>query len=276
MAATALSAAGQTTGMVRVISVAPVVETARGDGLVLGTIEPGALLEFTDQRGPWYLVLTPGGGLPRQGWIHGRYIEVVGRVATAEEAPVASLGPSVRGFFQAGVHRFLAVDSFEAVRGRSFGALYGGGGQLGWGNLFVQASVGRYQETGQRVAVVNAQLFRLQTPDTVTVTPIQGTIGYRQRAAAGRLVSYVGAGVGVLLYKKEIPAALASDQISEKHLSYHILGGVELPLLSWLWLGGEGQWTGVPDAIGNQGISSTFTEDDLGGFTVRVEVSMGR
>ena len=273
--ALARPALAQATGTLRVTSIAPVLETARGDSLVLGTIGPGTLLEVLDRQGPWYLIRTPDDSTSwRTGWLHDRYIEVIDLLAPEDEESQSELGNSIRGFVQAGGHWFTAADSFEAVTGSRVGLLYGGGGQVGLGSFFVQASVERYEETGQRVFVFNDELFELGIPNTVTVTPIQATAGYRQ-AGAGGLVGYLGAGVGVLLYKEESAFSLPEDNVDEKHASYHILFGVEWPLAPWLWVGGEGQWTYVPDAIGEQGISAAFNEDDLGGVTLRVKLSVG-
>ena len=144
---------------------------------------------------------------------------------------------------------------------------------MGLGRFFVQASVDRYEKTGQRLFVSDDELFELGIPNTVTVTPIQVTAGYRQ-AGTGGLVGYLGAGAGVLLYKEQSSFASPEDNLDVKHASYHILGGVEWPLWSWLWVGGEGQWTSVPDALGERGVSAAFNENDLGGFALRVKLSV--
>jgi hypothetical protein len=267
--------AAQTTGSLRVTSIAPILETARGDAFVLGTVTPGTLLEVLDQQDSWYLVRSSDDSTAwRSGWIHDRYIEVLDLVTPPDEDVVSPLGTSVRGFVQAGINWFTAADSFEAVTGESYGFLYGGGGYVGLGPFFAQASVDRHEDTGQRVFVFNDQLFELGISNTVTVTPIQVTAGYRQ-VGVGGLVGYIGGGAGVMLYKEESAFALPEDNVDESFASYHILGGAEWPLSKWLWIGGEAQWTYVPDSIGEQGISAAFEEDDLGGVTLRVKLSVG-
>ena len=268
----------------RVTNIAVINENPRGDSLVLGTLSPGAILQVLDQQGPWYLVQSPDADSSwRRGWIHNRYIEVVGATAAAEPVRRFEERTSVRGFGQIGLIRFTASDSFETVTGSKFGIMYGGGAQVALRNgLFVQGSVERYQDAGQRVFVFrnestgSDEVFPLGIRNTITVTPIQVTAGYRQVAPSG-LAGYVGAGGGVHLYKEESEFALPADNIDEKFASYHILGGAEWPLWSWLWLGGEGQWSWVPDAIGEGGVSAArfFDEDDLGGFTLRFKLSVG-
>ena len=269
---------------IRVTNIAVVNENPRGDSLVLGTLSPGAMLQVLDQQGPWYLVQSPDGDSNwRQGWIHARHIEGVGATAAQEPARRVEQRTSVHGFGQIGIIRFAAADSFETVTGSEFGIMYGGGAQVALRNgFFVQGSVERYEDSGQRVFVFRNEstavdeVFPLGIRNTITVTPIQVTAGYRQVAPSG-LAGYLGAGGGVHLYKEESEFALPQDNIDEKFASYHILGGAEWPLWLWLWVGGEGQWTWVPNALGEGGVSAArfFDENDLGGFTLRLKVSVG-
>ena len=261
---------------VRVLSIAPVLETARGDGFVLDTLNPGTRLEVLDRDGLWYLVRTPSDSSDwREGWVRSRYVEVVGtRELPPEEQPI-QLRTSFRGFAQVSGMWFAASDSFDAITGSSLGLMYGGGGGIGFSNgLFFQAGVERYEETGERVFISNNQIFELGIANTIEIMPVQFTAGWRQAGDAD-VIGYVGAGAGVYLFKEMSDLGSPGDDVDEQHVSYHILGGVEYPLMSWLWLGGEGQYTWVPSAIGDQGISAQFDEKDLGGFSLRLKVSFG-
>ena len=267
----------------RVTSIAVVNENPRGDSLVLGTLSPGTLLQVLDQQGPWYLVQSPDPATEwRRGWIHDRYAAVVSSTTPQEPARRFEERTSVRGFAQVGLIRFTASDSFETVTGSEYGIMYGGGAQVALRNgLFVQGSIERYEDDGQRVFVFRNdtgedEIFPLDIRNTITVTPIQATAGYRQVAPSG-LAGYAGAGAGVHLYKEESEFASPGDNIDETFTSYHILGGAEWPVWSWLWIGGEGQWTWVPNSIGEAGVSAAgfFDEDDLGGFTLRFKLSVG-
>ena len=260
----------------RVTSTAPVLETPRGDGFVLDTVDPGTRLEVLEQNRLWYLVRTPDNSNTwREGWVRDRYVEVIGtREIPPEEQPV-TLRTSLRGFVQFSGMWFTASDSFDAITGSSLGVMYGGGGGVGFSNgFFVQGGVERYEDTGQRVFIANNQIFELGIPNTIEVMPIQATAGYRQ-VSGSSVVGYIGGGAGVYLYKETGDFGSPADNIDEKYASYHILGGVEVPLLSWLWLGGEGQYTWVPSSIGEEGISAEFDETDLGGFALRVKLSVG-
>lgn len=206
-------------------------------------------------------------------------------------APRAAAQVSVRGFVQASHLRFAASRSIEAITGSPAGAAWGGGGQVGFGRLFVQGSVERYAADGSRVFVLGDQVFDLGIPNRITITPVQLTAGYRTGA---RIAAYGGGGIGAYRFAESAPhgprAGAESapdgavvpplgpphgDDVRETHRSWHVLGGVETPLLSWLWVGGEGQWTWVPGALGEAGVSGAFDETDLGGLTLRVKLSMG-
>ena len=181
----------------------------------------------------------------------------------------------IRGFGQAGGTLFSARNSFETILGSGFGTVYGGGGQFVFPRGgFVQGSVERFRKTGSRVLVSGTQIFTLQAPDTVTVMPIQVTAGYREdryRAA----VPYVGIGLGWTILKEQAPTLATDQEISGGHIGYHVLGGAEVPLGSWLSLAGEVQWTSVPKLLGETGVSAAFKEDDLGGAAFRVKLILG-
>ena len=199
---------------------------------------------------------------------------------------------AARGFVHASHLRFAASRSLEATTGSATGFAYGGGGQLGVGWLFVQGSVERYETDGRRVFVLDDQVFDLGIPNRINITPVQLTAGYR---AGARVAGYGGGGFGVYRFSESSPFGPRSgrpdaapesavvpplgppygDDLRETYRSWHVLGGVETALLSWLWIGGEGQWTWVPDALGAGGASAAFDETDLGGFTLRVKLSVG-
>lgn len=119
------------------------------------------------------------------------------------------------------------------------------------------------------VVIGDDQVYALGTPVAVKVTPIQVTLGYRV-GREGSQAWYAGGGVGLYRYREESDAL--EHAISLHKAGYHALGGIEFPLMSRLSLAGEAQWTAVPKALGEAGLSSAFDEDDLGGTTFRVKV----
>jgi opacity protein-like surface antigen len=272
-------AMAQEGGTIEVTNVGVVMETARGDSVVLDTIEPGTVLEVLDFDSPWYEVRAPRGSEGwRRGWLHQRYIQVLTAPTSSAKSPTAptlKLRTSIRGFGQFGAIRFTAADSFDAVTGNSWGPMWGGGAQMAFSNgLFFQGSYERYQSTGQRVFVVDSQVFELGIENEITVTPIQVTVGYRQ-ATSDRVVGYVGGGVGWHRLEEVAQLSDPAENVDETEIGYHVLGGMEYAVTPWLWVGGEGQWAYVPDILGNDGVSAAFDEDDLGGFTLRFKLTVG-
>lgn len=200
-------------------------------------------------------------------------------------AQPAAAQVSVRGFVQAGLLRFAADRSLAAVAGSAAGAAWGAGAQVGVARLFVQASVERYAAAGRRVFVFEERVFDLGLPNRIAITPIQVTAGYR---AGSRVAAYGGGGLGAYRFREtapfgrpeddgteRAPGSPAGDEVRATHRSFHVLAGVETPLLPWLRVGGEGQWTWVPDALGGAGASAAFEETDLGGFVLRVKLLVG-
>jgi opacity protein-like surface antigen len=269
----ATASEAQPGGTLRVTSRAPIMETPRGDSFVLGTVNPGVVLEILDRRGNWYQVIAPPGLSRPRGWIHASSVELVGARPVAAKPPRPRM--MIRGFGQAGGTLFSARDSFETILGRELGTVYGAGGQVVFPNGgFLQGSVERFRKTGSRVLVSGTQIFALQIPDTVTVMPVQVTAGFRDRKYHPA-VPYVGVGLGWTTLKEESPSLTAAQEASDGHFSYHILGGAEFPLTSWLALAGEIQWTSVPKVLGNTGVSAVFKEDDLGGTAFRFKLILG-
>ncbi len=264
---------------VRVARASVVLEQPRGDSIPVGSVKPGDVVEVLDRQGNWLLVRAPAAAAATstwtRGWIHVNALEVASQgTLIAPQKPRGRV--MIRGFGQAGGTLFSARDSFETILGGAFGPLFGGGAQVVFPNgAFVQGSFERFRDTGSRALVSGTQIFTVDSPERITVTPIQGTVGYRAAPAAG-LTPYIGAGVGWYRLEEASLTPSAIDPVSDAHVGYHVVGGVEYPLAPWLWVAGEIGWATVPDLLGESGVSSLFGEDDLGGTTFRFKVIIGR
>ncbi len=185
---------------------------------------------------------------------------------------------TIRGFGDAGVTVFSATQSFKAILGKPNGPLFGGGVELGLPrHLFVSVAASRFRRSGHRVFVYQGEIFPLNVPATITVTPLELTAGYRF-ADSSRLVPYAGGGVGWHKYQETSAHSASADDVNRTFTGYHVLGGLEVPFSRWIGAAGEAQWGSVPNALGKDpnGVSSVYHEHDLGGFTVRVKVVVGR
>ncbi len=199
------------------------------------------------------------------------------------------------GFALFGTTSFAAQDSFEAILDSSSGAIYGGGGQINLPlNLFARVDVSRFGKDGTRVFVDNGEVFDLGIPTRVTITPIEVTGGYRyrfgRRTASGprsprtpargsrrgglNIAIYGGGGIGSVQFKETSDFALPGEDVDESFTSYHVLGGVDVPIWKWLGAGAEFQYRWVPDALDGSlsGVSELFDETDLNSSSFRVRI----
>ncbi len=197
---------------------------------------------------------------------------VVGMLSLAAPADA-----QIRGYADVGLRTFTATQTFGAIFGTSRGTVFGGGVDVSLPKgLFVGLRASRYRDTGERVFVFNGETFPLGIATTVTITPLELTGGYRYDRGQ-RLVPYAGAGLGWHTYDETSEFATDDENVSERFRGYHVLGGVEARLGRWLGVGGEAQWTTVPDALGQDanGVATEFDETNLGGATFRVKVVIG-
>jgi opacity protein-like surface antigen len=183
----------------------------------------------------------------------------------------------VRGFATFGNITFQAQDSFDAIFQSPSGPIFGGGGQvlLPWG-IYVEVAASQFKQNGERAFVgPDQEVFRLGIPLEVTITPLEVTGGWRFRKWE-RVVPYGGVGYSSYRYKESSDFADAEENIDERYAGFHIVGGAEYWPLRWIAIGGEVSWSSIPDALGQGGVSAGFNEDNLGGTTVRLKISVGR
>lgn len=184
-----------------------------------------------------------------------------------------------RGIIEVGATMFTASNSFEAILGTATGTVFGGGGELILPQqVFASVRVSRFQRSGERAFVFEGETFGLGIDTTVRVTPIEVTGGYRFGDLNRRLVPYVGAGIGWHRYQETSEFADDDENVRETFQGYHLLGGAEFRVTRWFGVGGEFQWTTVPDALGQDpnGVSAAFEETNLGGTAFRVRFVVGR
>lgn len=196
---------------------------------------------------------------------------------TTSAAP-ASAQIGARGFATLGSFSFTADDSFKAILDKSNGIVFGGGGQalLPW-NIYVEIGAWQFKEDGERVFVTqNGEIFKLGIPVEIKVTPIEVTGGYRFTQFAGRFVPYAGIGYSSYRYRETSQFADPDENVDERFGGFHLQGGVEFLPVRWLAMGGEITWSSIADAIGGGGVSEHYNEDNLGGTSFRLKISVGR
>ena len=199
-------------------------------------------------------------------------------VAAAPRAAAQADGLHIGGYAMVGSMSFAATESFDAVLGTSSGTVFGGGATVGlpWGGLFFSVGASRFSAEGERALWLDGQVYPLGIPLTVKVTPVEVTGGWQFRGLSRRFVPYVGGGFSSYAYQESSSFAATGEDVDERFSGYHVLGGAEFKVASWLGVAGEFAWTTVPDALGAGGVSEAFDETDLGGTSLRLKVTIGR
>ena len=185
----------------------------------------------------------------------------------------------IGGYGMVGNFTFTAKESFDAILGSSSGFIFGGGARVGlpYGGLFVDVGAWRFSADGERVFVLNDQIYPLNVPTQISVTPLEFTAGWRFRIRkAPKLTPYAGGGFTAMSYSETSDFATDAEDVDEVFSGYHLLGGAEYKITRWLGLAVEATWTTVPDAIGDEGVSAAFNETDLGGVSFRLKITIGR
>lgn len=194
--------------------------------------------------------------------------------SAAPAAPKAHVG--LRAYAAIDGDSMAASRSFEAVLGTATLVAYGGGVDVTdvWKHLFLRAAVTHASKDGSRAIFTGTDAVSLGIPLTVSMTPVELGGGWRFATSSGRFVPYVGGGALVLSYQERSEFADASDNVSETFTGYEAFGGAEFGLTKWLVAGGEAQYRGVPNALGDAGLSQAFNETNLGGFTARFTIGI--
>jgi opacity protein-like surface antigen len=190
--------------------------------------------------------------------------------------PAQAQGFMLRGFGDVGATTFTADQSVNAILGLKSGPVFGGGIEAVERHIFLNVRASRFRRTGQRVFLFEGEQFDLGIPTTITVTPVELTVGYRFPFWT-RFVPYAGGGIGRHWFTETSQFAVAEENVEDQFTGYHVLGGAEVRLARWMGVAGELQWATVPDAIGGDpnSVSHEFKESDLGGTTFRFKIIVG-
>lgn len=149
-----------------------------------------------------------------------------------------------------------------------------------WRALFVDVHASRWSTSGERAFVDSTgEVFPLGIPLDVDATHVDVSVGWRfyprQRKSIRTAVPYFAGGAGVVRYREESPFAEPGDDLRTSATTYHVAAGFDYPLNRWLAIAADGRYRFAPDVVGNDGVSSAFEEDDLGGFQLTVGMRFG-
>jgi opacity protein-like surface antigen len=201
-------------------------------------------------------------------------------------APQVSTHPSerigVQGFGTVGINWQIANDSFDAVDLSSTPVEFGGGALVSgiWRYLFVQVTASGWSDTGERAFVDSSgNRFPLGIPLEARATFVDVSTGWKFDMAPGKsnsnVLPYFGGGVGLARYKEESPFAQPGDNVDERKISYHVIGGAEVRLMKWVAVSFDARYRYVPNLLGDDGVSGELDENDFGGLQAGVALRIG-
>jgi opacity protein-like surface antigen len=184
----------------------------------------------------------------------------------------------LRGYVTFGSITLTATDTFDAVADTHSRPVFGGGVQVTsiWKGVFADVGVSQLTIDGERVFVSNDQVFKLGIPLEITMRPVDIAAGWRFRFSNGRVSPYGGAGLTYLTYEETSDFAGSGEDVNESKTGPLVLGGVDVQVWRWISAGGELRWRRVNGILGEGGASAEFDEDDAGGFSAAVRISIGR
>lgn len=198
-------------------------------------------------------------------------------VAALPVPAAGQTGVGVLGYGSFGIATLAAGDTFDAVAGTTSAPVFGGGAQLTglWRGLFADVALFQLSLDGERVFVDDeGTVFELGIPLEVRMRPVDIAAGWR--FAVGRVSPFAGAGVTFMSYEETSDFAAAGDDVSEGAAGMLLLGGVDVRVWRWFQAGGELRYRRVPGILGEGGVSAAFGDDDAGGFSAAVRISVGR
>jgi opacity protein-like surface antigen len=168
------------------------------------------------------------------------------------------------GYFQ-----LAAENSASALFDSTTGATFGGAVRYTfWRGAFVSAGARTFSKEGERVFVTSpsSPVQKLGFPVSIRLTPIALQAGYRFRAGH-LIVPYVAAGAAITKYEETSEVAGESFDQSASKTGFTGVGGVEVGR-GIVRFGAEVGYTTVTGAIGSDGVSKVYGEDDIGGLHV--------
>jgi hypothetical protein len=191
--------------------------------------------------------------------------------AKPKKPPVPRKPIGARAFFVVDTEFMSASQSFSASTGSSTMFGFGGGGEIlnVWKSIFARVAFSTASKSGELGHVVDGVFISSGFEADYGVNTTEVGAGWRTYMKKHPKVAlYAGGGV-LLVGFSQTNAFEPSLNFSERFTGFSAQGGFEYALSKWLTAGVEGQYRGVPDALGEFAASKAYDESDLGGFAIR-------
>jgi opacity protein-like surface antigen len=181
----------------------------------------------------------------------------------------------IRGYAALGSTTLAAKDTFDAVADTHSSSTYLGGVEVThiWKGIFADVAATQMTIDGTRVFVDDGQVFDLGIPLQVKLRPLDIVGGWRFRY--GRISPYAGAGITFLKYEETSDFSQSGEDVSESKTGPMFLGGVDVQVWKFIHVGGELRFRRVNGILGEGGASAEFDEDDAGGTSFALRISIG-
>jgi opacity protein-like surface antigen len=143
-----------------------------------------------------------------------------------------------------------------------------------WRGVFLDIGFFQTKVEGERVFVDSGSIYKLGIPLQVKVTPIDLVAGWR--LTKNRLSTFVGARASSLSYKETADFSEGEDNVSQRKTGPVVLGGIDVALTKWVQVGAEIRYRAIKGVLGSSGVSEVYGENQLGGTSAAVRLSVGR
>ena len=168
---------------------------------------------------------------------------------------------------QAGYRSLAFSNTAQALFDSTGGGTFGGALRYTfWRGAFVSAGYRTFSKDGERVFVASstAPVQKLGFPLSLKIDSIPLMAGYRFRTGH-TIVPYAAVGASITKYDETSEVAGQSFDESVSKTGFVVAGGVEVGRGIFRF-GAEAGYTTVSGAIGKDGVSKVYGEDDIGGF----------
>jgi hypothetical protein len=198
-----------------------------------------------------------------------------GQLAPRRPAPPRRPRPPIglRAYALSDSTEMTAADTFTATLGSKTMTGLGGGFEVLnlWSGLFARLNFSQSSGAGERVLLFDDEAIPLGIPMHVKLNPLEAGAGWRADLGRRRMVGVYGGGSLLRMrFRQTSDFADPDEDIDETTNGFAAFGGVDVTIARWVMIGAEGQYRRVPNAIGQDGLSQAFGENDLGGMTFRV------
>ena len=210
----------------------------------------GQVYDMIRKVGAWYEIrfTTERLGITMTGYIHERYVKILGEEMPVQEARRAAPGKKdIRILFE-------AVGSYFQPSDQVFKSIYGSGTYFG-GEINIRLASGVSLWAGAHMFSKDGLTTFTEEPTEIAITPVYG--GLKFRVPSAKVSPYLGLGVGYFQYKE----TSAIGEVQKGDIGYIGQLGILINVIGPIYLDLKGCYSYCK-------VQPEELEADLGGFQV--------